>query len=408
MSDENDDEGDDVGPEQDLSSPEAADRDDDPVAAGGNDDDDAPAPKMRGERSYSSATRAAFAKAQESMRSQLKDQESEYDEDYPVETPAKPAAPANPAEGAAGGPKPQGGQTTPSLTAPVAPPAPSLDPAVVQLREQWTAKLGELDKREQEFAARESAANEDAVHESYLERSAQTTIDFIKKHSGAQTESELAEEVTDLIVAMSSLVNKTAMDPVLQARLDSRQTLRYVKHQKSALAKREESTQKQQAALQQRAEVQRAQEFIGKAITAPEAAKQYPFLAVEDNAGEIVFEVIEAQFRKDGTTLAWTEAAKRANEYLHKQSSAHYDRRKHLLEAPRDTRDGQANANGAPGDPSGIRRSRAITNAATTPAPPTPPAPTSGKWDPEEHRANTKRSMKQAVKAALAAESADE
>lgn len=404
MSDFDEDMGDDVGPPQDLSSAETADRDDD--SDGGDDDFEAQSSGFvaaevgRRGREISPRTRELLKKAAESVQTQMaaarraeQPEEFEDEEDYAAgEAPAPAKAPPpNPVPAAAA-----------PAAAPTVPPAPSLDPQVVQLREQWTARATELDKREQAIAAREQAADEHRVHEAYLENPAGALLDFVRKHSGIASDDEIADEVSDLIVALSAHVHKVPVDGAVKSRLDAKHALRYVKAQQAALQKREEAVSKQQSEAQQRVEIDRTKEVLTREIGKPDHAKLYPYLALEENSGEIVWEVIEAQFKRDGTTLAWTEAAKRAEEYLNNQASAWIDKRKHLLDARTENGHSGAPRDSASGDPTGIRRSRAITNAATSAAPQQPAPTAPAKWDPESHRAATKRKMRAAFAAAKA------
>jgi hypothetical protein len=416
MSD-HDDEAD-AGPAQDLTSAETADAPDDPTESVTGPSGSV---QRRG-REISPRVRELFAKAAESVKAQKvtldrddTDLEDEDGDSVEVATPAAVAAavvatPAPAPVEPAPAPVEPAPAPAPPVQVPVAPPAPSLDPRVSQLREQWASRNAELDAREQQIATREAQADEERVRDSYLEAHDVAVLDFVKKHSGVATDDELADEVADLIVKLSARVHKVEVDPVVQSRIDSKQTLRYVKAQKAALAKREESAQKQAQAAQQQAEVARAQTLLGKEITKPEVAKQYPFLSTLDNAGEIVWEVIDAEFKRSGETLTWTGAAQRADQYLKTKASTEHDRWKHLLEVPPAKPPAvEAPVASTPGDQSGIRRSRALTNAGTAaPATPTPPPKVDGKWDPDKHRAETRRKMKAAVDAAKAREAATE
>ncbi len=126
----------------------------------------------------------------------------------------------------------------------------------------------------------------------------------------------------------------------------------------------------------------------------------------ENDPGELVFLTAEKQYKKDGTVLQWTEAAKRVDEHLRKEVSAFIDKRKHLISAAPATAGVPANGQRErpQGDPQGIRRSHTLTNAATgtttTTTPPVPDPPVqSGKWSREAHRANTRSKFRNAFTA---------
>lgn len=378
--------------------------------AGGGDDDDVPALDMpsgagsRRGREISPKTRELFAKAAADLKRQQEELEGEspfgtYDEGY------TPPARKQQAEA-----KAQAQEQAPAPVAPPqeeAPPAPSLAPEVSKRLEEVNARAAELEERERRIAEQERTGDIAKVRTAYFERGGRAVADMLRGFLGKEaTEEEVRAEIADLISDLSTTVLGVDIPDEIKTKMEAKRAIRSVKVFKESLTETEALKAKREQDEQQKAARNRAIHILDKEITdtAKPYTKEYPWLAAEDNPGEIITEVVEAQHRKDGTVLHWTEAAKRANEYLQKKASAYHDKRRHLFTAAPDKGASAASAKERPqGDPQGIRRSHTLTNAqasaASPPSPAPPPTDGSGKWSREAHRAATRSKYRAAFAA---------
>jgi hypothetical protein len=348
------------------------DGDDDEVAAGG------PAISVatpRGTRPISAKVRelAAALKAKNATKRGEHDLPDDDDADYD-EAPSGAAIIA-----ATETPAPEAPPPTP-------PPAPALDPEVVRMREEWTAKSSELEAREAKVRELEQSGDMAQLAEQYFERGAPAIVELLKKWEGVEGDAlkdALADLVSDLTIHMGVEVPQEIKDRREITR--TRKQVQRMRAQQERAAR--EASERAESAQDEQNRV-RVKGILQQEITKPDHATVYPWLASEPNAGEIVFDVIDAAIKKDGTKLTWQEAAKRANDYLSTQSRAWFDKRRHLLVT--------ASSQGAPasgskqstqGDPQ-VRRSQAPP--ATPPPGPPPTPPSEGKWDPEAHRRRVK------------------
>lgn len=365
----------------------------DPFAGG------ADAVLQRKPRVISKKARELFKTAADKLKAQLKDDDEEFTNGVADAEPEAAAAAEVKAEPAEVAPKP--------AEVVVPPPAPSLDPAIEQHKQRLDMRASELDAREKQIVDREKAvgADFDGLRDTYYDKPSAATVAFIRRMIGAGEADDITEEVADLITQLSGDVLKVPLSPEIRSRLESKLALKSVKAQKQQLTKREQEIEARRVAAAEKDERVRAISSLGAEMQKEERAKEFPFLAAEDNAGELVFEVIEAQHKRDQSILPWTEAAKRANDYLSQQWRRAYDKRRPLLSAAPDKEPPKpAEAIVPQGDPSGIRRSHTITNAASAatatsrPRPPAPAVDANGKWNREAHRAQTMAKMRQAFK----------
>lgn len=361
-------------------------------------------PVARGRRSHviSDKTRALFKDASASIRKQMTEDEAELYE-LPTDEPATPA-PASPA--GTTGQQPAPVLASPA-TAPAVAPAPSLDPQVQQRLAEVSARAAELDAREKAIADREMRGDMAKLHEVYLDKGyAPAMVELVKQWTGASTDAELADEIADLVTELSGHSLGAAVPQDIRARLDSKRALKSVKAHQSRLDKRESELAAQRQKSDEEQQIHRVVGLLNSEVTKPEHAKTFPFLAAEQNAGELIYETVDAQLKRDGTSLSWTDAAKRVNDYLETKWREAYGKRAHLFSASPAPAGGAANGQGQrpQGDPQGIRRSHTLTNAqaatvTTTTPPPEPKTGRGGKWSMENHRANTKRKMREVFKA---------
>lgn len=294
----------------------------------------------------------------------------------------------------AGGPPPPSpsGVSQPPAGAASTPPAPTLDPEVTKLRDEWTRRKGELDAREQALLAREQSGDLAKLEEQYFEKGAPAVVELLKKWEGVDGE-QLKDAIADLVSDLTIHLGVEVPDEI-KDRLETKRTRKQVQRMRAEQGKREERIRKEQEAAQARQDRVRVVGILNTEVRKPEHATQFPWLLAEDDPGAIIADVFDAVKAKDGTELAWTECAKRANDYLKQQSSAYYDKRAHLFT----TANGQGNGNGKPkqrpqGDPQ-------VSRSQTPPGTPPPKPPElplkNGKWDPEAHRRQTKARMRAA------------
>lgn len=348
----------------------------------------------RGTRPISDKTRAALAAGLKKNPIVTKGDEPDDDDmvDETSEAPAGLAAAAPPVVA------PAAAVVTPPPVAP--PPAPSLDPEIVQLRETLTARTADLDAREKALVLAERSGDMGKLRELYFDRGAPAVVEIIKKWAGNLTEDELKDEIGDLITDLSGSVLGVNLPQEVRDRLESRRTRKGVKVWKADQERAaQELAEKQERAQEEQNRV-RVKGILTQEITKPEHAQTFPWLAVEPNSGDIIFDVMEAAHKKDGTRLSWQEAAKRANDYLQNQTLAYVDKRKHLLP----TASGQASqANGKQQRTQGdqqVRRSQAPqTTEQQQQATPPPTARTVREpetWNPEAHRKSVKAKFRTA------------
>ncbi len=390
---------------------------------GGDDDDDEPAfsaggePLVRaGRHPVSEKTRELFKKASASVRKQLEEDGDEspfgeYDEgaapkkndggsqlQSAVAATAVPAREANP-------------------VTPVAPQQPAVESATASqqsaeaqaYRAQLEARGVELAEREARIAEQERSGDLAQIRTTYFEKGAVAVRDMLKGWLGKDaTEDDIRQEVADLITDLSVQVLGVEVPSEIRAKMDTKRALRSVKVLKDSIS--ESEAQKAKRAEQEREAEGRKLTIhtLNQEIknTSKDYAKQFPYLMAENDPGELVFLTAEKQYKKDGTVLQWTEAAKRVDEHLRKEVSAFIDKRKHLISAAPATAGAPANGQRErpQGDPQGIRRSHTLTNAATgtttTTTPPVPDPPVQGgKWSREAHRANTRSKFRNAFTA---------
>lgn len=346
------------------------------------------------------AAAAAKLKAQRTSDDEGEGDFGEYDEGF---TPSLDAAAANDAAKAA--PPPVPGQQAAPPAGPA--PAPSLDPSVLEARKAYEAKLAEMDQREQALSARERSSDEVAQRELYLERPVEAIVAKVRAWSGAQTDDELADEIADLITELSGQVHKVPVPPEIKSRLDSKRALRTVKAAKASFAEREAQIAHAAEEAAQKEQTARVIQSLGKELARPEVISKYRFVTAEDNAAELIWDVVKTAHEKSGEALTWEQAAQRADDYLRQQASAWFDKRKHLLNASSQGPSGNGTKESAPGDHQGHRRSR----APEAPHPAKGPEATQTKgvslgarnWN-EDHRAQTKRKMREVFRRAASEE----
>ena len=247
------------------------------------------------------------------------------------------------------------------------------------------------------------------VKTAYFEKGGSVIASQIREWLGKDvSDDDYKQEVADLITELSvSVLGVNDVPSEVKRGIEARRALRSVKVLKESITETEAQKAKRQEQEQQEQGKRAAIHALNQELRTPtkDYAKQFPALFAEDDPGLLIYLTAERQQKQDGTILAWTEAAKRADAHLRKQASAFYDKRKHLFDAA------PANA-GAPtggqrervqGDPQGIRRSHTLTESATgattIQTPPKPDVPAKGGWSREAHRAQTRQKFRAAFRA---------
>ncbi len=338
-------------------------------------------------RTVSDSTREAFTKAAQALKSQLGDDELESTMDSDDE-PVTQDEPIEAAKAAA--------------SAEVEAPAPAPVPDLTAERAALASERAALDVERQQWQDERASSDLGKLRETFFDNPATAVVEFIKQMGGASTDSEVMDEVSDLITELASGVLKTPLDPSERSRLDAKRALRSVRASKAELAADRERQERVAAQTRAETEVVKAQQRLHQEISKPDQAKSFPFLASTAEPGKIVWGVI-ADAQAQGKELKWTKAAKLANEFLEKQGRAWFDKHAHLLNAsPAKAGGDSGTAKTAPGAPPGHRGARTITNAAASAAPPRkdPPKDPSKTWSAEDHRAATKKRFRNAFRAA--------
>jgi hypothetical protein len=286
----------------------------------------------------------------------------------------------------------------PTLTPPIAaaPPAPSLDPEVMRLRADLQQERDKLQADLEAFTAASRQSDVAKLRDVYFDKGAPAVVDVIKQWMPGLEGEDLKREVADLIQDLAHQYLEAPLDETVKDRITNKRVRTGLKTWKQDQERAEEERQKQVLASQEEADRLRVKRILHQEVTKPEHATQFPWLVLEDNAGDLIWEVAQQEIKESGKQLTWQEAAKKANDWLQSKSSAFYEKRKALLSPP---------PQAAPGDKQraqGDKQVQQVTRAAEKPKAPTPPPErtatreplpearlVSKKWTPESHRANT-------------------
>jgi hypothetical protein len=330
------------------------------------------------------ATRAAFKAIVDKNRGSRDDED---DDGMDVAITDEPAAKSAPAAAA------------PAVIAPP-PGAAALVPEVVKQHEAANARQVALDAREKQIAAREAELEPLlSVRDAYLDDRLGALTGLLKQW-GIASDADLKAELADLVTEISSSGLGVSIDPQVRARMDSRRALKKIDAYKSSAAVKEKALAAERDALAHSQWRRESSSALHQEITKPDSATAFPYLSVEDNAGEIVLDIIVEQNKRDGSTMQWRDAAKLANDYLKQTADAYLAKRRHLFSsAPMPGSTATRAAATPQGDPSGVRRSRTLPNsiaAAPQGAPPSPKPGESG-FSMSAHREATKHRFRSAL-----------
>lgn len=302
-----------------------------------------------------------------------------------AKAPAGAAQPVTPSGDAAR--QPAGAQ-------PGAAPTAMLDPEVAKGVEANTARAAELDAREQAIAQREQSPDMESLRELYNEKGAPAVVQFLKLITGLDGDA-FKEEVADLVTSLSSSELGVDVPSEIKQRLDIKRAERAIKAMKADTARREQSEQQKKKTAEEAQQRAYLVHLLNEETAKPDVSSQYSHLMLEDNPGEVIMRVHERRMKegRDPKAYTWKDAAKEANDFLSKQASAWFDKRRHLFSAA-PAKGAQPNATAQPTRETaqGLRRS---------PAPPTqkeaPPPVTivrNGRYDAEAHRRQTKAKVR--------------
>lgn len=410
-----------------------ADDDDDDVALEegqetGGDDDDAGAaneprvaaggavsaviPVRKGTRPISDKVREVFLASMAKMKSKG-DGEDEggleplEHEDAPAE-PAPVVKPDGADVAALGTAQPAAPVTPPAVAAPppapvapppaAAPPAPSLDPEVMRMRTELEQQRKDFETERAKFLEQSRTSDVAKLRDTYFDKGAPAVVEIVKQWMPGIEGEELKREVADLIQDLAYQYLDAPLDETVKDRITNKRVRAGLKTWKQEQERLEQERLAQLRASQEEQQRLQVKKILHQEVTKPDHATQYPYLAAEENAGDLVYEIIDTQYRKDGTQLTWVDAAKRANDWLEQQARAYFDKRKHLLspQPPAPQEPAPSDKQRAQGDTQ-VSRSHAQQPPKKPPPQPERPVTKSGKWDPEQHR----RSVMQKFKASL-------
>ena len=335
-------------------------------------------------RQIDEKTRAAFKAIVEKNRGRV-DAEDDDGMDVAIsdEPAAAPTDPAKPAPGA-----------TPATTPAVA----ALVPEVVKQHEAANQRQAQLDAREKAIAAREAELEPlRSVRDAYLDDRV-GAITVLLKEWGVANDVDLKAELADLITDLSATGLGIQVDPQIRARMDSRRALKKIDAYKAQASVKEKQLAREREELAYSQWQAESTAQLQQEISKPEAIAAFPYLAVEDNAGRVVLDIIIEAHKRDGSTMKWQDAAKLANDYLKQNADAYLAKRRHLI-APAST------PGATPGRPSvqpqggpQVRRSTPQLTNATAAAPqgaPPQPQPGEAGFRMDAHRRATIDRFKQ-------------
>lgn len=302
----------------------------------------------------------------------------------------------------------EGANAPPVATAvtppPAAPPAPSLDPEVRALRESLKSERDAIAKERAELEKQRAPAAAAAVThastaddiEAYLDNTpAWLRQRFEAMRADKMTDEEFKSEVGDLITMLSGDVLGVPLPEIVRTKLEATQAKKMVRTNKVIMSRKEaaaaEKAKADAASAAEKAEIEQVETGWKKAaenltghMRTDEPAKAYPWLAAEDDPGAVIVDVIRAKLNKDGTQLAWHEAAKVADEYLADNAKRYFDKRKPLL-----------GGGAAPVAAAKAAVPAVAVKPAETPKPAVTVTPSGNqKWNNDKHREQTRAAFR--------------
>lgn len=283
------------------------------------------------------------------------------------------------------------------------PPAPSLDPEVIRLREDFQKRTADLDAREAALANAARATDVAKLRDAYYDKGAPAIAEILKQWMPGLSDDELKSELADMIQDIAHQYLEAPLEQTVKDRIATKRTRAGLKSWRQDQDRIIEEQQKKLSAAQEEDNRVRVKRILHQEVTKPEHATSYPFLASEANAGDLVYETIEQEYRNTGQQLTWADGAKRVDDWLKSQALAFYDKRKHLLspQPPLSQQPAPSDTQRAQGDPQ-VRRSHAPPKPPEKPTPPQERPVSNQKWTAERHRESVKDKFRQQIKSQFA------
>lgn len=318
----------------------------------------------------------------------------EVDDMVVDEEPVKPAqtapAPAPAAEAKADAPKPQPAEATSQDAA-----------ATIAARDAAKAREAAIAEREAALAAREKRAQEliDDVGGRLVGSPLATMRQVVAGWLGhGATDDEIDAELSDVLTQASIELAGAKVDAtdekadMRKMRRELRQHRAMSRREQMSAAQARKDAEERAAAAQREADeakaIAGAMTSIKNELTSIAAAT--PFLALEDDASSLVWDLIRSHHDRTGEVMLITDAARKLDEELGKAARAKYQKLAPLLQSGRAEATTPTAANGRQGDQP--RRSRPLTTADASEEAAPPPAP--GFVTPAQQKAQSIRSMR--------------
>lgn len=376
------------------------------VAAGGP--ITATIPVRKGTRPISDRVREVFAAsmAKSKARGAAGDEEGLMEPVDHEDLPTEAAAPVPGQAVEAAQPAPVAAQPVAAAPVPApapavaAPPAPSLDPEVMRLRQELQQKHEAFEQERTQFQQERAQSDVQKLRDVYFDKGAPAVIDVIKQWMPGLEGEELKREVADLIQDLAHQYLEAPLEETVKDRITNKRVRAGLKTWKQEQERLEQERQKQLLASQQEQEQLQVKKILHQEVMKSEYASQFKWLSAEDNAGDLVFETIDQEYRKSGQQLSFVEAAKRVDDFLQKRSLAFFDKRKHLLSPqPPTPQTAPVDKQRAQGDQQ-VSRSHAQPKTQPKQQPKAQePEARPVKWTPELHRQNTMSKFRGQLKA---------
>lgn len=352
-------------------------------------------PTPKGTRGISPEVRRAFQAAMEKARATaVKEPDEEgalepvQHDELPVESAKGDAPEAQPPEQ-----EPERASAPSQPPAPPQPPQPQPDPEILRMRSDLEKQRADFEAEKAKWFEDRKTADLSTYREQFFDRGAPAIVEIVKQWMPGLEGDDLKREVADLIQDLAHQYLDAPLEDSVRDRIENKRVRAGFRAWKAEQERMAELERKRQSALQEKENQLRMRQILQQEVLKPEHAAKYPFLALEDNPGDLVAEVIEHEYRATGVRPTWMEAAQRAEDWLKQQSLAYYDKRKHLLSPqpqPPATSEKQRTQVGA--------QVQHAARAASKPQPPQAP-PTPKKWTPESHRAQTMSKWRSQLKA---------
>jgi hypothetical protein len=303
-------------------------------------------------------------------------------------------------------------ETAPEAKPPAhaAPPAPSLDPEVRALRESLKSERDAIAKERAELEKQRAKPAEATAPsaplsapdlESYIDHPPTAYRNWLEGIRGEKfaNDDEFKTELSDFITMASSDVLGVPLPENVRAKLEAAQAKKMVRTHKTIMSRKEAEAktraEREQVEATTKAETERmetewkkAGESLSAHMRTDVPAKTYPWLAAEDDPGAAIVDVIRSQLAKDGTSIAWEEAAKLANDYLAENAKRYYDKRRPLLSSE-------------PAKPAAVAAKPAAAAPVAAPPPPVATTPSGNqKWSNDKHREQTRAAFRAQIEKA--------